>query len=254
MTFPISIATAAVAQYDAEIPSLLVAIDCPNKSRPVGTIVRSASALGAKMLLLVGDNRVGMHGAFGSNQRIVILHFEGWDEAREFIGSRRKRIHYYGINPPGIDDDESQSLIEVSFRALEEDESACFVVGGRAEHLSEEIRDFLDVSIKVSFPNPRFASRLKFEEVFAVAIHRYVSTVKSSREGKEDDSSPFQACTWNGEKFIKDQTVSTGGNGRRGISVSKLAQRSSRGEREKALEGTVLTGLGALMGEQIGDY
>jgi hypothetical protein len=240
-----------------QIPPLLVAVHCQSKSRAVGTIVRSASALGAKMLLLVGDNRVGMHGAFGSNQRIVILHFESWSEARNFIESRRSRIFYYGISPPSVEDEDSQlqSLTDVSFPALGKDESACFVVGGKAEPLSEEIRAFLDVPIKVDFPNPHFALRLKFEEVFAVAIHRYVSTMRMSKEG---GASPFQACTWSGEKFVKDETVSTGGNGRRGISVSKLAKRAVRGEPKGALEGSegcVFGGLGALMGEsQEGDY
>ena len=211
------------------IPPLLVAVHCQHKSRPVGTIVRSASALGAKMLLLVGDNRVGMHGAFGSNQRIVILHFESWGEARRFLESRQNRIFYYGISPPGVVDETSglQSLANVSFPALGENESTCFVVGGKAEPLSEEIRAFLDVPIKVDFPNPYFASRLKFEEVLAVAIHKYISTMRS-REG--GDTRLFQPCEWSGEKFVKDGTISTGGNGRRGISVSKLTKRASRDE------------------------
>ena len=233
-----------------KVPKLLIAVHCPTKSRAVGTIVRSASALGAKMLVLVGDDRIGMHGAFGSNQRIQILHFETWNQAREFLDSKRNHVYYYGISPPGCSEaTELQSLDDVIFPLLTEDDSACFVVGGRDEPLSDEIVSFLDVPIKVNFPNPHFALKLKFEEVLAIVIHHYVSSVKDNSGAKV-----FKPCSWKGEKFIKEDVV-VGGHKRRGISLTRLAQRRGRKEHEIAQSANALEGLSGFMGDVGGgDY
>ena len=238
-----------------EVPPVLIAVATPAKSRNVGTIVRSASACGAKMLVIVGNNRVGFHGSFGSNTRITILHFSTWSEATAFLKSKRSCVHFYGLAPPGCEHASAQPLKKFAFPVLQEGHSACFVVGAPNQPLSEEILDFLDVPVKVEFPNPVFARRLQFEEVLAIAIHHYCASMK-----REDGSAVFLPHGWNGEKFIKDEVpAGMRQSGNRGMSVSQIMQRSQRNKVASASDdGADLALMGSLLGGSsaagIGDY
>ena len=225
-----------------KVPSILFAVYCPTRSRNLGTLIRTASACGAKMLVIVGENKVGFHGAFGSNTRIMILHFYTWPEAISFLRSKRHMVYFYGVSPPGLEDKSCQSLKACEFPMLTESDSVCFVVGARAEPLSAEILSFVDISIKIDFPVAKFAKMLQFEEAFAIAIHHYVSSMKD-----KDGNPAFIPHKWEGEKYVKDEVSSFRQSSHRGLNISQILERSTRKEKTAALDQSVL-GLGALMG------
>lgn len=225
-----------------EVPPLLFAVHCTRKSRNLGTLVRTASACNAQMLLIIGENKVGFHGAFGSNTRISILHFNTWPEAISFLRNKRNAVHFYGVSPPGQENGGCVSLKSCAFPRLLEGESACFVVGARGEPLSAEILQFLDIEIKVDFPVPKYARMLQFEEVFAVAIHNYVSFMRA-----EDGTKVFTPHEWKGEKYVKGETSLLRQSSHRGLSISQILERSKRVEKAAEIEDSVLGGLGALL-------
>ena len=225
-----------------KVPPILLAVHCPTRSRNLGTLIRTASASGAKMLVIVGENKVGFHGAFGSNTRIMILHFYTWPEAIVFLRSKRNMVHFYGVSPPGLEDESCQSLKECEFPTLSsQSDSVCFVVGARGEPLSEEILRFLDIPIKIDFPVPKFAKLLQFEEAFAIAIHHYVSSMID-----EHGNPTFEPHEWEGEKFVKEEVSSVRQSSHRGLNISQILERSKRKEKAAVMEQSVL-GLGALM-------
>ena len=225
-----------------EVPPLLFAVHCTTKSRNLGTLVRTASACGAKMLIIVGENKVGFHGAFGSNTRILILHFNTWPEVLSFLRGKRNAVQFYGVSPPGLESPGCVSLKACPFERLVEGNSVCFVVGARGEPLSEEILQFLDIEIKVEFPVPKFAKLLQFEEVFAIAIHNYVSSMKS--KGGSNILVPHER---RGEKYIKENPSTMRQSSHRGLNVNQILERRKRAQKLAAIEDSVLGSIGVLM-------
>jgi len=155
---------------------LVLAVEC-SRNRNIGPLVRTASALGVSLVIIVGAQVVSTHGAHGAQSRVQIKHFFYWHEVSAFLRSRSGGCVMYGISTsPLAATDHSSASVALESSALAHASTVAFVMGEKEIGLTDDIRGILDMSLHVDFPFPQYACRLTLESIFGICLHHFVST------------------------------------------------------------------------------
>lgn len=207
---------------------LVVAVECwGGKRRNLGTIIRCSAAMGAGVIMVIGQKRIGTHGSHGAQTRVQLLHFYYWSEAIAYLRSNADQVRLYGIAPTSALPStypsactsrlhtNSVNVATYKFDPANHNTLATvFVVGNKDTGLSDEIKDHLEAILHVQLPNPLYSTRFHPDSVLTICLHHYMQTLIESQAMQPTTRSIV------GEKFILDETVN-----RRGRLQKQLPQR-----------------------------
>ncbi|DAZ93870.1 TPA: hypothetical protein N0F65_008136 [Lagenidium giganteum] len=90
----------ATMSVQASPVELYVVLSNKNGKKNLGTYLRTASAFGAKQVIVVGSDRFGTHGAHGAHKYVDIVHVYDFQQAKDYLGERSCEI--VGIKRDGI--------------------------------------------------------------------------------------------------------------------------------------------------------
>ncbi len=194
---------------------LVIAVQAHLK-RNLGPLIRCATVFGASLLVVVGSRRFGTHGAHGSECRLRIVHFFSWAEAKAFLTSRCPKCMFFAICEKALPDGKSVKLEECHFTPIDsvfgadENGMVTWCVG---PHKADFTPDSLSVmgatAVHIEFPVPNVIDRLRFENMFSIALDYYVSKIVSKSAGKAFISVDFQAEKYTVSGNLKQTVVPT---------------------------------------------
>jgi hypothetical protein len=82
------------------------------RHKNVGTLLRCASAFGARCVVIVGSPQYSTHGAHGAQTHVEVVHFYYWRECLDFCGQMGCTV--YGISPRALTLGPVSQLLEVT--------------------------------------------------------------------------------------------------------------------------------------------
>lgn len=111
-----------------------------SRRQSIGTFLRTASAFDATQVIVVGEPRFSTHGGHCAQNYVDIVHFYGYDEAREYL--KQKGCMIYGIRVG----ESSNACHSVAYG------TACaFVIDNEVAGLSDQQAAICDAFVHVPF-------------------------------------------------------------------------------------------------------
>lgn len=192
------------------------------KGQCIGTLIRCASAFGARELLIVGSLNYSTHGAHGAQKKsLPVLHFPDYEQLVTFLEKERNLNKIYGILPNAgfITEeikDNTLSLRDVTFTTKTSDSSpspsyTCFFMPQKAFlGLSPEEIKICSNLIYVPFPNlPLELTSYNKQKSPSLDYHVHMDAKLSIILESFSNVAGFSSRTFTGHKFDVDKSLET---------------------------------------------
>ncbi|KAJ1442870.1 hypothetical protein B484DRAFT_441933 [Ochromonadaceae sp. CCMP2298] len=182
-----------------------------HRHKSIGTLLRCASAFGARCVVIVGSPQYSTHGAIGAQRYMEVVHFYYWNECLEYCREAGCSVAY-GISPralissSGFESDcadssecegapdaqpgsTSQSVVSADVDTFPFLGPACFIVGERTG-LTEEQLCISQAVLHVQVPVSALQESLPYDTKVALCLQRYAELMG------------LQASSHSGEKHL----------------------------------------------------
>lgn len=143
------------------------------KGQSIGTLIRCATAFGARALIIIGSKSFSTHGSHGSHRRLKIIHYYYWSELMEQMKVRDPSIRIIGISPS------APLTVEHNFQttdSISHTSNCCFIVPDLKMGFTDEQRAFCDSYVYVKVPNQNREMLLHWNTKVSLALQSFAST------------------------------------------------------------------------------
>lgn len=181
----------------------MVAVETRRK-QGVGTLVRCATAMGAKNLIVVGSPVYSFHGAHGADRHLPVLHFYYWADCMQYLSQiGYNQICGISTTAPSAStrsdlmngQEETPPTPYVPLESAVFNKKVCFLVGeesGRGPLSAEQLR-FCSSVIWIRLPDQSLEHLLHWDAKITLCLQQFAI------------SHDFDKTSFTGAKHVKGQ-------------------------------------------------
>lgn len=227
---------------------LIVAVETQRRSN-IGTIIRTASAFGASLVVVVGSSQFSTHGAHGAQGHMPVYHFFYWEECIQFLHQRGVKS-VFGISPSVITQAASRPRVSTSIEGYKHrfTGSACFIVSRMdrsTRGLTDEEMGICTEVFHVALPAGNEEDIIPNISKIAISLRAYAKSVDLSPSLYAAEKFALGERDHRKTKVIRS-TVSMPGPRRLHLDILSVSGRGNSFDEEEEVLGGLF---GSIMGE-----